>query len=141
MNHFTHKDLIASAVAQERGIDNKPPWEIEARLDFTIAGLERVRAALDDQPILISSGYRCPALNQTVGGSKTSQHMQGEAADFTCPAFGDPQKVVERLMGLRRLLGIDQLILERSWVHISFTLNPRYQVLRDGGSGKFESLV
>ena len=35
-------------------------------------------------PIHINSGYRCEALNKRVGGSRTSQHIKGEAADVTC---------------------------------------------------------
>lgn len=35
-------------------------------------------------PIHINSGYRCTALNKRVGGSRTSQHLKGEAADITC---------------------------------------------------------
>ena len=47
--------------------------------------LERIRAFLG-APILIHSGYRCPELNGAIAGSaKTSQHMKGEAADFSCP--------------------------------------------------------
>jgi zinc D-Ala-D-Ala carboxypeptidase len=42
--------------------------------------LEPVRAALG--PLIVHSGYRCPALNAAIGGSPTSQHMRGEAVDF-----------------------------------------------------------
>lgn len=51
--------------------------------------LERVRAYLG-APIIVHSGYRCPALNgATVGSSKVSQHMKGEAVDWSCPAKFD----------------------------------------------------
>jgi hypothetical protein len=90
--------------------------------------------------MLISSGYRSPALNVEVGGSKTSQHMLGQAADFVSPSYGDPEQIVKGLSRLIYLLGIDQLILEESWVHVSFTLTPRYQVLRAVG-GQTEPLA
>lgn len=79
--------------------------------------------------MIITSGYRCQELNELVKGSKTSQHMQGEAFDFISPDYGDPKAIFEDLFKYRFILGIDQLILEPSWVHVSFTLNPRYEFL------------
>lgn len=138
--HFTRADLIRSKIAQERGIDNTPPEHLLLNLDATLAGAERIRAALGF-PMFISSGYRSPYLNAAVGGSKTSQHMQCQAIDFTCPGFGDPEMIVRKLTSMRELLGIDQLILEKTWVHASFTMQPRYQVLRALPDGRFESIV
>ena len=45
----------------------------------------------------ISSGYRCPELNSAVGGSPTSQHCMGLAADFTCEDFGSPLEIAQAL--------------------------------------------
>lgn len=42
--------------------------------------LEELRAHFG-KPVVISSGYRCPAHNARVGGAKHSQHMRGTAAD------------------------------------------------------------
>lgn len=129
VRNFTYAEMIRSRTAQERRIDNRlsPPGLLQA-LEFTMAGLERVRAALGS-PMEILSGYRCPELNAAVRGAPDSQHMRAEAADFVCPDFGGPGEIVEKLTPLRFMLGIDQLILEPSCVHVSFTLAPRYQVL------------
>lgn len=140
MSHFTKLELIRSRKAQELGIDNEPPIEVSRALDFTLAGCERVRAFLG-MPMVISSGYRCPRLNDAVGGAESSQHLRGEAVDFTAPGFGTPIRIVEALVHVRRQLGIDQLILEAGWVHMSFTLSPRYQVLRALPGGKFEVIA
>jgi hypothetical protein len=137
--HFTRAELIRSKTAQERGIDNSPPEHLLAELDFTQAGCERIRAALGF-PMIIHSGYRCPQLNDAVGGSPSSQHMAGQAVDFTCPAFGSPLLIVERLKPLMQVIGIDQMILEKSWVHVSFTLQPRYQALRALLDGTYETV-
>lgn len=125
--HFTEADLIHSDRAVALGIDNTPTIDIREQLEFTMAGLERVRAHLGFD-LKINSGYRCPALNKAVGGSEKSQHMKGEAVDFTCPQF----TVLETCNFLSRWrfsLGIDQLIFENTWVHVSFTLSPRHEVL------------
>lgn len=138
--HFTLAELIRSKKATELKIDNTPPEHILAQLWFTMAGAERMRAFLG-HPVIISSGYRCPELNAAVGGSKSSQHMAGQAIDFTCPGFGDPEAVARALKPARFLIGIDQLILENGWIHVSFTLNPRYQVLRYLGGAEYEDLA
>ncbi len=134
-DHFKINDLIASQKAKELGIDNYPTIEIQKSLEFTAAGLERVRALLGHE-IQISSGYRCEALNKAVGGSVSSQHMKGEAVDFECPGF-QPKDIAKMLSNWMRHMGIDQLIYEGTWVHVSFTLNPRYDVLTKNKAGGY----
>ncbi len=115
--HFTLEEMILSQTAARRGIDNKPTPEIVKNLKETCALLEAVRIALGGVPILISSGYRSPALNKAVGGSKTSAHMEGFAADFTAPAFGTPLQVARAISAAG--IAYDQLIHEFGvWVHI-----------------------
>ena len=132
--HFTIDELCRSTMAKAHGIDNTPPEWVAQNLRVTIAGCERVRAFLNRGhsravAMLISSGYRCEALNALVGGVGGSQHPRGEAVDFTAPAFGAPKEIVAALYPELEILGIDQLIYEGAWVHMSFTLYPRYQTL------------
>ncbi len=127
--HFTLEEFTYSPIATERGVSNTPmSVAVLDSLHATMAGTERIRAALQNFPVQILSGFRCLALNRLVGGSENSQHILGEAVDFVCPAFGGPREIVSRLESLIHVIGIDQLILEPSWVHCSFTLNPRYDV-------------
>jgi zinc D-Ala-D-Ala carboxypeptidase len=138
--HFTRVELAFSSKAIELNIDNTPPESVIPALDRTIAGLERVRLFLD-HPMIITSGYRCPELNAAVGGVVDSQHLRGEAADFVCPQYGEPVRVVLALMPLRRCMDIDQLIMEGSWIHISFSASPRHQVLRLMPNGHYERMT
>jgi hypothetical protein len=126
-NNFSLAEFIESDTAMRLKIRNVPSPKVLERLRNTAAGMERVRDILNDVPILISSGYRSPALNRAVGGSATSDHMDGDACDFKAPAFGPPINICHAIVksGLR----FDQLIEEGTWVHISFGPRMRQQVL------------
>ncbi|OAI53845.1 hypothetical protein AYO46_00390 [Betaproteobacteria bacterium SCGC AG-212-J23] len=115
--HFTLEELCFSQEAARAGIDNTPSGEVTANLLRLAKMLEKVRALLK-HPLHISSGFRCAALNARVGGSKTSAHLEGRAADFICPAFGTPYVVARKIAGTR--LGYDQMIHEYGrWVHLA----------------------
>ena len=82
MKFFTIEELTKSTTAQQKGIKNVPSKEEEQNL---IALIENVLDPLREaygKPIIVTSGYRCPALNRAVGGASTSQHMTGQAADI-----------------------------------------------------------
>jgi zinc D-Ala-D-Ala carboxypeptidase len=128
LKHFSVTELCRSEKAAELGIPNIPGPELALPFQITLAGLERVRAFLG-HPMKIDSGYRSERLNRAVGGSPHSQHLRGLAVDFRCPAFGSPREVALALSKAIHILGIDQLILEPTWVHMSFSLDPRAEVL------------
>ena len=131
--NFTLAEFTDSQTAAREGIDNTPSPEVLSRIKHTAEQLEKVRKILG-YPINISSGYRSPELNKRVKGAANSQHVLGEAVDFTCPKFGTPREIVEKLKMYS--LPFDQLILEYDrWVHMSFTQGiNRKQVLVIGTS-------
>src|SRR5690625_2282506 len=93
--HFRLSELTRSDTAAANNIDNSPSVEHLANLQRLAKTLENVRTVLGNNPVLISSGYRSPELNRAVGGSSTSDHSKGLAADFTCPGFGPVRKVCQ----------------------------------------------
>lgn len=119
--HFTLDELTLSQAAARAGLENKPgPKELE-NLKRLAESLEQLRAALG-KPILISSGFRSLAVNQLVGGSLTSAHCKGLAADINCPGM-TPHELAEAI----RKTGVpfDQLILEYDrWVHFGLSDRP-----------------
>lgn len=131
--HFTLEEATASQTADRLGIDNTPTPVILENIKNTCYGMELVRKELGDKPILISSFYRNPNLNTMVGGSKGSDHQFGYAVDFICPAFGNVDAVVRRLV--ESAIDFDQVIKEFAnsktggWVHISFAPRNRKQAL------------
>jgi hypothetical protein len=122
-DHFT----LAEMTVTNSGLNNTPPQEIIDNLILLADFAEGVRHAVGDLPVRISSGYRSPAVNAKVGGSKTSQHMRGEAMDFTVPAFGTPFQVCCAIVAAK--LPFDQLIYEQTWVHVSRSAKPRGDIL------------
>jgi uncharacterized protein YcbK (DUF882 family) len=74
------------------------------------------------RPIHITSGFRHPALNARVGGSPTSQHRLGEAADFVISGYETQEKQVEAVLRIaKELPGLQwgQLLVEAGCIHIS----------------------
>ena len=117
--HFTLKEFTRSQTASRHGIDNTPNEEQIENLKTLAKGLEDVRTKLGGNPINISSGFRCEALNDRLGSKRTSRHILGLAADFTCDRYGDVDDVFSVLADSS--IEFDQLILEYdAWIHISF---------------------
>ena len=130
--HFALDEFVNSATAAAHGIDNTPSITIIAQLTDTAQRLETIRASLGT-PMRINSGYRCPSLNEAVGGVADSAHLTGHAVDFVSPEYGNPDGIVQALIGFQNLQ-FDQLIIEHAalgveWVHISFAPTMRQQVL------------
>lgn len=116
--NFYLAELTVSETAERKGIDNTPDTLALQNLFKTATLLEQVRALLGNKTILVSSGYRGPALNAAVGGSNNSDHMRGEAADFRCPSYGSPLDICRAIAASGIEFG--QLIWEFDrWVHIS----------------------
>lgn len=80
-----------------------------------------------EEPLAINSGYRCPEVNQAVGGVPTSQHTKGEAADV-CPFGRNGSGNVDVIRQLAQKaselkLPFDQMILYPTFVHFSHKKN------------------
>ena len=135
--NFSLEELTFSQVASRRGIDNTPPPKVKDNLERLAFFLEQVRKVFN-KPFLISSGYRSREVNEAVGGSKTSQHCEGCAADFNVKGMS-PNAVVRAIVDAN--IPYDQVILEfDSWVHISIPTvkgnAPRKQALIIDNNGK-----
>ena len=118
---FTLQELVFSQTAARDGIDNTASAaQVRALRGLCANILQPLRDSVG-KPLVVSSGYRCPRLNRAIGGSATSQHMEGRAADIVCFSL-DTKKLFKRVLELK--LPFDQLIYEGGrqsiWVHVSF---------------------
>jgi hypothetical protein len=125
--NFTLKELTASQVAIRNGLDNTPNDESIANLKTLV---ETILQPLRDhygKSVRVSSGYRSPELNTLVGGSKTSDHCKGQAADIEIDgiANGDLAKYISENFKFTQVIleFYTQGIPDSGWVHISYNAN------------------
>ena len=119
MKHFTISELLKSDTALKHKLWNGAPKEAEENLRALVDEvLDPLREAYG-KPIRVTSGYRCPRLNNLVGGSPNSQHMRGEAADIQ-PVVGNESDLPELARILIANGKFDQLILYPTFIHVSW---------------------
>ena len=123
--NFALSEMVKSATAERLNVDNSPS-DIHL-VNLTHLAFHILQPVRDEFGVItINSGYRSPALNAKVGGSKTSQHCNGQAADFE--SFSTPNPDLAKWIANN--LEFDQLILEfydgvnpnSGWVHCSYNL-------------------
>ena len=139
--HFELREFTDSATARKYGIANKPPAEaVENLKALCVHTLEPLREVLS-LPIIITSGFRCKALNDKLAhSSERSQHMLGQAADFYVSSAGfrfqvsgfksEPSRRELLIKAFREILtnpkiDYDQLILYPSFIHVSYVSRER----------------
>ena len=133
--HFTVEEFERSSTADRLGIANRVPAALLPNLRTLCEVVLEPLRAYAGKPIVISSGYRCPALNRAVGGASQSQHLRGEAADLHLPSIAEGRAWFSWLIDNTTF---DQLIWEHDgrgthWIHVSCKADPRQnrnQVLR-----------
>ena len=121
--YFSLSELTRSTTSLKDGIANDPTGEQIRDLYRLMDYLDKVREAFG-KAIIVTSGFRSPRLNEHIGGSKTSQHMKGQAADIR-PR--DIKELRQLFATIRKVGGFDQLIYEEPagrtpWIHVS--INP-----------------
>jgi hypothetical protein len=128
--HFS----LAELTVTNTKIDNTPSKEVIEVLRTTAFYMEKVREILGNVAITINSGYRSPDVNGQVGGTSNSSHTYGYAVDFT--AYGHTPLTISNILA-KSNLKFDQLIYEKTWVHISFDPRMRGNILTLKGKGKY----
>lgn len=125
--NFTLEEMEFSLTALNNGWDNRANAEARAALKrLCVEVLQPIRDAWG-KPIRVTSGYRCPRLNTSVNGSKTSQHLLGQAADIQATQMSDNRKLFDLIKKLidTGKLKVGQCIWEYGtkscpkWVHVS----------------------
>jgi putative chitinase len=136
MKYFTLYEFVRSEKADKLGIDNLPTqYQIDNCNELVDNLLDPLREAwtkhcekwhLGTPAIYVSSGIRCKALNKAVGGSKTSAHYHGWAADII-PKNGKLKEFKKFCIEWLIDKSFDQFISENEnkdnipqWIHIGY---------------------
>lgn len=121
--YFKKSEFLYSTTALKHKIDNKPQTQdVENNINELMEFLDDVRVKWGSA-ILVTSGYRCPQLNELVGGVKTSGHQIGSAADLV-PANNKKREFYNFMIEYLKDKEFDELLLEGNgkgsiWVHFS----------------------
>ena len=153
--HFKLSEFVSSETAEKQGIENNPsPEAVENLRLLSIHTLEPLREALG-LPIVITSGYRCKALNDLIAHhSQRSQHMKGQAADFYVISRrngGNGRNASHRELLIEAFRTIitspeidyDQLIIYPTFIHVSFVSHSdnRHKIMSANGQGTYRALT
>ena len=122
--NFSLKEMTRSDTATRLGLNNTPD---EKAIDNLKTLCEKVLQPVRDhfgKTVTVNSGFRSSETNQATGGSKSSDHVKGQAADIEIP--GVPN--AELAQWIMDNLEYTQLILEfytpgipdSGWVHVSY---------------------
>ncbi len=125
--HFSLAELCVSSTAARLQISNLPTSAAHrANLAWLATDvLEPLRALCGNVPITVTSGYRSVTVNSAIGGSTTSDHMQGLAADLYVSGLSN-EDVAALLAGPGGAsIPWDQVIVERHTGHLHIGAGPR----------------
>lgn len=132
-NHFNLSEFTKSETADKLGIDNSlsPVWDVnivDNLQKLCVCTLEPIRRFLNE-PVFVSSGYRCARLNEALGGSRSSQHKTGKAADIYFDSFESRWYEVVIYLITSTHVPFDQLLIYPTFLHISLSSPNRREVL------------
>ncbi len=123
--YFGLEELLESSTALEKKIKNYPSWEQIEHINELALFLDELREAWGSA-LRVSSGLRRKLLNKAVGGSETSVHQIGFAADIV-PVNGKFNEFVDFIKEWAKDKNYDQIIIETNgkakWVHIGLYNN------------------
>jgi hypothetical protein len=123
-NNFSLKELTTSETATRKGLDNTPNEAVTANLKTLAENILQPVREHYGKSVKVNSGYRSPEVNASVGGSKTSDHCKGQAADIeiTGVANGDLAKYIADNYKFTQVIleFYTQGIPDSGWVHVSY---------------------
>ena len=115
--NFKISELIHSDIAIQNNINNMPDINsLDNMLELIFYCLQPIRDLIK-KPMIITSGFRNQQINFFAGGALNSQHKEGKAVDFIIKGM-TPKEIIVIIK--KSDIEFDQLIDEKTWVHISF---------------------
>ena len=128
-DNFTLQELIHSTTADKHRISNMPDAEQIRNLQYGVDMVLQPLRNIYGKPIVITSGYRCAALNKLVDGVANSYHLQGNAADIRIHTLDEAKELFDIL---KTIPSVDVALFEHStsscWLHVQWNMQrtPRH---------------
>lgn len=148
--NFSLEELTRSNTAERKGIDNSPTAEHIHNLAILCESILQPLRDKIGHSIRVNSGYRSEKLNNAIGGSKTSEHSFGKAADIKLVIDGENKSEILYLSIIEMGIPFRQLIWEfgdeetPSWVHVSFDINDnkkqKLRAYKEGRKTKYSTI-
>ena len=146
-NNFTLEELIRTSRTHLLNANREAALNSKEITDNLKALATKVLQPIRDyynKPVRITSGYRSKALNVAGGGSTTSQHSYGEAADIQIDGVSVDELFADLKSGkVVDLDNVGQVIIEKvggaEWIHISI-MTPRYAEIQKARYGSTEAV-
>ena len=147
--HISYREGVYSITAIRRGLDNTPDEEQLVNMELIALKVFEPLREWVGGPIKVNSFFRSKKLNKAIGGSKTSQHMKGQALDLD-DTFGHKTNA-EMYRWIKKKLCFDQMIWEfgddnnPNWIHVSYVCasenrNKCLKAYRRNGKTKYKEI-
>ena len=122
--NFSLHEMVKSETAARRGLDNTPNDAVIANLKVLAENVLQPIRSHYGKGVKVNSGYRSPDVNAAVGGSRTSDHTRGQAADIEIPGVPNydlAKHIVDNYKFTQVILEFyTPGIPDSGWVHVSY---------------------
>jgi len=135
------RDFILSEFTDtDTGLPNNPSQEEIRNLKLLV---QKVLQPVRDKfgVINVTSGFRSPGVNSAVGGSATSDHVHGRAADIQCEDMATVFKYIRKNLPFKQLIWEFGTDAQPKWIHVAYDANNNkgevLKAIKKGGKTKY----
>lgn len=131
---------LAELTDTDTGLPNNPSQEEIRNLKLLV---QKVLQPVRDKfgVINVTSGYRSPMVNSAVGGSATSDHVHGRAADIQCEDMATVFKYIRKNLPFKQLIWEFGTDAQPKWIHVAYDANNNkgevLKAIKKGGKTKY----
>ena len=131
---------LAELTDTDTGLLNNPSQEEIRNLKLLV---QKVLQPVRDKfgVINVTSGYRSPGVNSAVGGSATSDHVHGRAADIQCEDMAEVFKYIRKYLPFKQLIWEFGTDAQPKWIHVAYDANNNkgevLKAIKKGGKTKY----
>jgi zinc D-Ala-D-Ala carboxypeptidase len=131
---------LAELTYTDTGIANNPSQEEIRNLKLLV---QKVLQPVRDKfgVINVTSGFRSPLVNSAVGGSATSDHVHGRAADIQCEDMATVFKYIRKNLPFKQLIWEFGTDAQPKWIHVAYDANNNkgevLKAIKKGGKTKY----